>query len=152
MVVEKDQIMDGTITGITTFGAFIKLDEKTTGLVHISEVADSFVKDINTIYKLGDVVKVKVLKIDDKGKLVLSIKKAVEGGGTFKPRDRDGDYRPPNRDFRDREPRRTGSSFDSDTKVDPFEDKLAKFMKDSEEIQLDSKRSKDLARKRKKSK
>jgi S1 RNA binding domain protein len=131
----KDQIVEGVITGITTFGAFVKINNEVTGLVHISEVSSDFVKDIKDIYKIGDVVKVKVLKVEDGGKLVLSIKKAEENAGnqtksapfpTFKKR------------------------VQESVKPENFEDKLAKFLKDSEEIQLDARRSQDLSRKKKK--
>ena len=142
MTVKKDDFVEGAITGITNFGAFVKIDDKTTGLVHISEIADTFVKDINSLYKVGDVVKVKILKIDDKGKLVLSIKKASPPSRA--PKD---DYRSSGDDFR--RPKKQNVMEDSGPST--FEDKLARFMKDSEEIQLDARRSKDLTRKKKKS-
>ena len=143
MTVKKDDIVEGTITGITNFGAFVKIDDKTTGLVHISEIADTFVKDINSLYKIGDTVKVKILKIDDKGKLVLSIKK-VSAKPAYTPRD---DFRHSGDDFR----KSKRQMVTEDPGPASFEDKLARFLKDSEEIQLDAKRSKDLTRKKKKS-
>jgi len=78
MQFEVGKIYEGKITGITNFGAFVELDRKTTGLVHISEVALTYVKDINEHISVGQAVKVKVLTIDEKGKMSLSIKKALE--------------------------------------------------------------------------
>lgn len=131
----KDQIVEGVITGITTFGAFVKINNEVTGLVHISEVSSDFVKDIKDIYKIGDVVKVKVLKVEDGGKLVLSIKKAEENAGN---QNKSAPFPP----FKKR--------VQESVKPENFEDKLAKFLKDSEEIQLDARRSQDLSRKKKK--
>ncbi len=131
----KDQIVEGVITGITSFGAFVKINNEVTGLVHISEVSSDFVKDIKDIYKIGDVVKVKVMKIEDNGKLVLSIKRAEDNAAAPT---RTAPFVP----FKKKAPEAV--------KPENFEDKLAKFLKDSEEIQLDAKRSLDLSRKKKK--
>lgn len=68
-------IVEGTVINITNFGAFIEVEGKT-GLVHISEVADSYVKDIREHLNEQDKVKVKVISIDDNGKISLSIKQA----------------------------------------------------------------------------
>jgi general stress protein 13 len=78
-------IVSGKITGIQPYGAFVALDEDTQGLVHISEITNGYVKDINDYMKVGDVVKVKILSIDEQsGKIGLSIKAAEEF-----PQDRD---------------------------------------------------------------
>jgi len=61
-------IVEGVITGITHFGAFVLLQNGETGLVHISEVADTYVKDINEHLQKKDKVRVKILSIDGKGK------------------------------------------------------------------------------------
>ena len=74
MEVEVGKIVEGRVTGITNFGAFIQLPNGRTGLVHISEVALDYVKDIRDHIKADDVVKVKVISIDEKGKISLSIK------------------------------------------------------------------------------
>lgn len=99
-------IVEGTVTGITKFGAFVELPGGVTGLVHISEVADAYVKDVKDYLKETDKVTVKVVNIDEKGKIGLSIKQA-------KPKP----VVPPR-------------SFKNEV---PFEDKLAKFLKDSNE-------------------
>ena len=75
MPVEVGQILEGRVTGITNFGAFVELEENVTGLVHISEVADTFVKDVNDYLKQGETIKVKVIAVSDDGKISLSIRK-----------------------------------------------------------------------------
>ena len=78
MQLEEGKILTGKITGITSFGAFVDLGEGVTGLVHISEISTSYVKDINDHVKVGDSVEVKVLPPDKKGKIGLSIKQAMQ--------------------------------------------------------------------------
>ena len=72
------EIVEGKVTGITNFGVFVDLGENQTGMVHISEVAQSYVNDIREHVKEGDIVKMKVLNIGDDGKISLSIKRAEE--------------------------------------------------------------------------
>mgnify|MGYP000851929877 CR=1 FL=1 len=119
MPVVVGHILEGRVTGITNFGAFVELDEGVTGLVHISEVADTYVKDVNDYLKKDERVKVKVIGVSDDGKVSLSIRKTKE---------------------RRRGPQRSPESRMS------FEDKLARFMKDSEERLLDARRSADAKR------
>lgn len=61
---EAGQILDGKVTGIQPYGAFVALDEETQGLVHISEITHGFVKDVHEHLAIGDEVKVKVLSVD----------------------------------------------------------------------------------------
>ncbi len=124
MQVEVGKIYDGKITGITNFGAFVDINKETTGLVHISEVALEYVKDIKEHLKVGQAVKVKVVSIDEKGKIGLSIKQALKEIEASKPR------RP--------------IEFSWDTKPNEdisFEEKLNKFKQASEEKMHDLKRS-----------
>lgn len=58
------QIVEGTITGIQPYGAFVSLDEETTGLIHISEISDGFVKDVNHFVHMKDLVRVKIIDFD----------------------------------------------------------------------------------------
>lgn len=117
MSLDVGQIVEGKVAGITNFGAFIELPNGQTGLVHISEVADKYVKDVRDYLKEGDLVKVKVLALD-KGKIGLSIRQAQPS-----------QEKPNNKQNRQ-----------------SFEDKLAKFIKDSDERQSDIKRSMDAKR------
>ena len=71
-------ILDGKVTGITKFGAFVALPEGKSGLVHISEIAYSYVNQVSDHLKEGQEVKVKVIGIDENGRINLSIKKAMD--------------------------------------------------------------------------
>lgn len=77
MQLEVGKIYEGKVTGITKFGAFVELDKDTTGMVHISEVASTFVNEIKDFLQEGQSVKVKVMSVGDDGKISLSIKKAL---------------------------------------------------------------------------
>lgn len=125
MQLEVGNIVKGKITGITNFGAFVQLDGGKTGLVHISEVALSYVKDIKDHIKEGDKVDVKILTIDEKGKISLSIKKALEEQQKKAP----ASTKPEEVDFK------------RNTENLSFEDKMKLFMQDSNEKMQDLKRS-----------
>ena len=71
-------VLEGKVTGITKFGAFVSLPEGKSGLVHISEIAYSYVNDVKDHLKEGQEVKVKVIGIDENGRINLSIKKAMD--------------------------------------------------------------------------
>jgi S1 RNA binding domain protein len=75
---EVGAILEGKVTGITKFGVFVDLGDGKTGMVHISEVAMTYVENIRDFIKDGQDVKVKVLSIGDDGKISLSIKRAAE--------------------------------------------------------------------------
>ncbi|WHY84100.1 S1 domain-containing RNA-binding protein [Neobacillus novalis] len=128
MSVEVGSKVQGKVTGITNFGAFVELPGGSTGLVHISEVADSYVKDVNDHLKVGDLIEVKVISEKD-GKTALSIKKAID-----RPEGQPSSYsqRPPRQgraDSRSKDFRSKGSFKPKEN----FEDKMAKFLKSSEE-------------------
>ena len=72
MAIEVGAILEGKVSGITKFGAFIDLPESKTGMVHISEVAPTFITEISDYVKVGQIVKVKVLAVND-GKISLSL-------------------------------------------------------------------------------
>lgn len=146
MQVEAGAILEGKVTGITNFGAFVELPDGQTGMVHISEVANTFVTDIRTHLQENQQVKVKVLSVGEDGKISLSIKKAVpqEGGG--RPRGvRPGGGVP-------REPRtskapavspgRPGSfEWQNSSAGTSFEDMMSHFKQTSDEKISDLKRS-----------
>ncbi len=71
-------VLEGKVTGITKFGAFVSLPENKSGLVHISEIAYTYVNDVKDHLQEGQEVKVKVIGIDDNGRINLSIKKAQD--------------------------------------------------------------------------
>ena len=76
------QVLEGTVTGITKFGAFVSLEGGKSGLVHISEVANAYVSDVHDPVEIGQAVKVKVLSLGEAGKINLSIKRAQEAPRT----------------------------------------------------------------------
>lgn len=78
MLLEVGEIVNGKVTGITKFGVFVELEGGKTGMVHISEVASAYVKEIHDYVEVGQEVRVKVLTIGDDGKIGLSMKKASE--------------------------------------------------------------------------
>ncbi len=88
MQVTIGQIVEGKITGITNFGVFVDLGDNTSGLVHISELSHTYISDIKEHFKIGDVVKMKVISVGDDGKISLSIKKALEPEKREQIRDR----------------------------------------------------------------
>ena len=132
MPIEIGSEIEGKVTGITNYGAFIELPEGNTGLVHISQVADSYVTDISKHIKVGDMVKVKVLGMAKEGKYDLSIKQVGK----------------PSWQHRKRKPRE-----EKDRPMPgSFEDKITAFLKQSEEKLSDWKRnleSKQSGRKKK---
>ncbi|MCB4769756.1 RNA-binding transcriptional accessory protein [Ancylobacter sp. Lp-2] len=95
--------LEGTVTNVAAFGAFVDIGVHQDGLVHVSQLADRFVKDAHEVVKVGDVVKVRVLEIDLKRKRIsLSMRK--DGAGAGKPADKAQPERAPrdNRDHRDK--------------------------------------------------
>lgn len=124
MPFEVGAIAEGKVVGITKFGAFIEMEDGTTGLVHISEIAERYVTDVNEHLKEGEKVSVKVISIDEKGKLSLSIKKAMED------RPKRSIQPPQNIDW---------STTESENLS--FEERMQKFKKDSEEKLSDLKKS-----------
>ncbi|ATO48966.1 MULTISPECIES: S1 RNA-binding domain-containing protein [Brevibacillus] len=133
MAVEVGSIIEGKVTAIKPFGMFVAVDETQQGLVHISQVANGFVKDINDHFSVGAAVKVKVLSIDDAGKISLSVRAALpapEREARDEQKERGGDrggYRGGGNRGGDR-------GFNKrDTPKDSFEDKMKKWMKHSEE-------------------
>lgn len=114
-------VVEGKVTGITHFGAFVELPGGQTGLVHISEVADNYVRDVKDYLKENDRVKVKIIAVEN-GKIGLSIKQANANS----------------RGPRGRTDRRAG--------YQSFEERLSKFLKESDERQQDLKKSIDSKR------
>lgn len=112
MSIEIGSRLEGKVTGITHFGAFVELPNGETGLVHISEIADKYVKDVNEFLKVNDVVNVRVINVEKDGKIGLSLKTQEENKKKV-------------REKNIRQPRRNSS--------ESFDDKLSKYLKDSEE-------------------
>ncbi len=132
MVLESGAIITGKVTGISPFGAFVSLGEGKTGLVHISEVALSYVKNVSDFLKEGDEVKVKVISIDDGGKISLSIKQALLEEQKKKPA--------PATPARVPRTERVDWSKKSDAQPTTFEEMMNKFKQASDEKMQDLKR------------
>ena len=114
MSLKAGEIVEGVVKTITNFGAFIDLGNGVTGLVHISEVSDGYVKDVSEFLEQNQKVKVKVLAVDESNKkITLSIKKANEKKREYQPKQQEMS----------------------------FEDRLSKFLKDSEERQSEVRHS-----------
>lgn len=122
---EIGSIVEGTVTGITSFGAFVELPGGTTGLVHISEIADEYVVDVRDHVREQEIIQVRVLKLNEKGKYDLSIRRVHEDSAEPK----------------ERRPRRTRTGDSGG-----FEDLISRFKKDSEERQSDVRRNREARR------
>lgn len=150
MQLEVGKIYEGKVTGITKFGAFVEIEPGTTGMVHISEVASTFVKEISDFITQGQTVKVKVMNIAEDGKISLSMKRAVD---TPPPAPR-SQNRPPRTGFNNN---RSGNSASNQSRPErppqeyvprqegskSFEDMLSKFMQKSDEKISDLKKATD---------
>ena len=135
---EVGAILEGKVTSMTDFGAFVELESGKTGMVHISEVSASFVKNIRDFLQEGQSVKVKVLSIGDNGRINLSIKKAVQ------PSD------PPQAGGQPRKPQRRPAPANVwqgpktvSTEGQTFEEMMARFKQVSDEKITDLKRAGD---------
>lgn len=128
-------VVDGKVTGIMKFGAFVSLPGGKSGLVHISEIAYSYVNEVSDFLKEGQEVKVKVIGVDENGRINLSIKKAQEPPA-----------QPPKRRTFNQNPNNNAGGGNSSPSGQPrtyakpaqpaaepsFEDKLKQFMADSD--------------------
>lgn len=127
MSLEIGKIIDGKVTGVTNFGAFVDIGEGKRGLVHISEVAREYVEKIGDYVKEGDKVRVMVVSVEPSGKISLSIKKALEAESREKKKA--APVRP--------------AVFEWGVKEEnlSFEDKMLKFKQASDEKMHDIKRN-----------
>lgn len=130
--IQVGAVLEGKVTSIMKFGAFVELDNRRSGLVHISEIANTFVNDVRDFLQEGQTVKVVVLSTDN-GKINLSIKKAL-------PRPAPGGDRP--RPAQPRYVRAQGETLPP-SGDQAFEDKLKRFLSSSEGKMADLNRSVD---------
>ncbi len=141
MQIEVGQIIEGKVTGITNFGVFVDLGEGKSGLVHVSEIAQTYVSDVKEFVKENDTVKMKVLNISDDGKISLSIKRAMVDEQPKRPRNNGGAVR-------SQRPAKSAPDYHSPQAVwtpkksesTSFEDMMAKFKQTSDEKFSDLKR------------
>lgn len=144
MQVEIGTILEGKITGITKFGAFVQLPGGKTGMVHISEVSNSYVKEIADFLHENDNVKVKVLSVTEEGKISLSIKQCME------PEEQKPPQRTAKPEFtprRENRPPRSGGGIGWQPKKQQsnepmsFEDMISKFKQTSNDRMSDLKKN-----------
>ena len=131
MAVEVGALLDGKVTGIIEYGAFVDVGDGKTGMVHISEVANTYVTNIREHLAVGQEVRVKVLNISPEGKISLSIKKAVEAAPAPAPA---GERRP----LPPKQPRRPGApnvwqGQRGGSEPQGFEDMMSRFKQTSED-------------------
>lgn len=132
MEFDVGSILEGKVTGITKFGAFVELPGGRTGMVHISEVAATFVKEIRDYVSENQTIKVKILNISEDGKISLSMKRAVD------PPPRTGNSAP-----RQQRPGRPGSYEWQSRRNEggTFEEMMSRFKQTSDEKMSDLKRA-----------
>lgn len=123
MPIEIGSEIEGKVTGVANFGAFVELPEGNAGLVHISQIADTYVKDVSKHLKVGDLIKVKVLGSAKQGKYDLSIKQVGK----------------PSWEQKKRRPKEQNDKPAPGT----FEDKITQFLKQSDDKLQDWKRNLD---------
>lgn len=141
------EIFSGKVTGITKFGAFVSLPQGKSGMVHISEVDHSYVSDIHEHLTEGQEVKVKIIAIDEAGRVNLSIKKARPRPEGNAPRQNNRNGAGQNGGNGRKLQQRTGNSYMPRQQVKEapvtFEDKLKLFMQDSESRMADLRHNRD---------
>lgn len=139
MQLEVGSIVEGKVTGITKFGAFVELSGGKTGMVHISEVATAYVKEISDHLTQNQMVKVKILGVSEDGKISLSIKRCMEADGQAPqpaPRRVQGARENRPRENRGWQPKKVQSVENMS-----FEDMLSKFKQTSDDKMSDLKRA-----------
>lgn len=143
---EIGKIYNGKVKGITQYGAFVDIEGGGSGMVHISEIANTYVNEIRDHLTENQEVKVKVIGINEAGKVSLSIKKAAENGDSApQQKQRRGGDRGDQRERRDN--RQKPNIWEPKKQTPPsemtFEDMMSRFKQTSEERMCDLKRSTD---------
>ncbi|MBR1728658.1 MAG: S1 RNA-binding domain-containing protein [Selenomonadaceae bacterium] len=143
MVIEVGSVVEGVVSRITNFGAFVDIEGGKNGLIHISEISDVYVRDVHDFLAEGDKIQAKVINIDERGKIALSIKQAKT-----KPQNSEEESLQPKNKFsrNDRINRNEDRKPANKPLPASFEDKLSKFMKESDEKLADWKRKTDSKR------
>ena len=156
--IEVGSVVEGVVSRITNFGAFIDIEGGKNGLIHISEISDVYVRDVHDFLSEGDKVQAKVITIDDRGKIALSMKQMQKQNtnsetqqaapprttrNCFNRTDRSDRF---DRSDRNERPERFENRRPVGKLSASFEDKLSKFMKESDEKLADRKRRTDSKR------
>lgn len=137
LALEVGSIVEGKITGVKKFGAFVALPGGRSGMVHISEVSNDFIEDLDTVLSDGQDVKVKIINIAEDGKIALSIKRTLPRPEPGAQRGRPGTPRPARSEApRVWQPKAQAVPQGSMS----FEDMMSRFKSQSEEKIADLKR------------
>ena len=115
-------IVEGKVVKLLKYGIIVELPEGESGLVHISEIDNNFIQDVGDYFRENDQVEVKVIGIDDKGRLQLSVRQAQP-------------------DFQEMSRSSSRRRHQSHEEIAAFEDKLSGFLKQSNERLIDLKRN-----------
>ena len=134
MALGAGEIVEGKVTGLTKFGAFVSLPEEKVGMIHISEVSTTYVKDIGDFLEKGQTVKVKILNIDENGKISLSLKQVPENAEVVRGERRDKKRSAPNVWQGQK------SKYDADHEL-TFEEMMSQFKQQSDDKLTDLKRA-----------
>ncbi len=146
MSLSVGNIVNGKIIGITNFGAFVETDGGVRGMIHISEISRSYVEDIKSVLKVGQVVTAKVISISDDGKIALSLKQLENADDSKKmpAKNRQRQSQPPKqrKKYEPAPPVTSPGNFEwqSSSGGGSFEDMMSKFKRTSEDKMSDLKR------------
>lgn len=143
MQIEEGAVVNGKVTGLTDFGAFVEIEGGKTGMIHISEVAPNYVKDIKEHLAVGQEVKAKVIAVSPEGKISLSIKKLDEQPKEKKEEQKFQKPMKPRNERRSAPPVWNGqkSKAPAAGEKQSFEDMMARFKQVSDEKMTDLKRT-----------
>ena len=142
MSLKVGAVVNGKVTGITNFGAFVELEDGSKGMIHISEVSRSYVEDIKSVLKIGQAVTAKVITVSPDGKIALSLKQLEPDEKGKKPQKKPA---PKPKQFKKYEPAPAVTSpgdfeWQASAGGGSFEDMMSKFKRTSEDKMSDLKR------------
>ena len=143
MDMEVGSVVEGVVSRITNFGAFVDIEGGKNGLIHISEISDVYVRDVRDFLAEGDKIQAKVITIDDRGKIALSLKQMKKQN---QQQDKEASSSVRNKFPRSERIERGDIKKPVRQLSASFEDKLSKFMKESDEKLADRKRRTDSKR------
>ncbi len=146
MQIEVGSVVKGKVTGIAAFGAFVEIEQGVTGLVHISEISTEYVDDVKKYLKVGQEVTVRVISVEDGGKMSLSIRRAAENGDERKSAPKGGKSKNSAKRPKSSVPFHsdvTDFSITRDNSNASFENMLSRFKQDSDDKIQSLKRSAD---------
>lgn len=139
MAIEIGSTVDGVVVKVTEYGAIVRMQGGKTGLIHISEIADTFVRDVKEYFKEHDRVRVRVLSVNSKGRYELSTKQVEQPPQSLlSPKSAKTIERPPEVIDLGPEPE---SEMETTAVAQSFEERLSRFVKESEERLLQLKRN-----------